>query len=64
VTLPKGKIAIWIYGIMIGFLAVFIRAKSLFYEGFMFAVLMANSFMPIIEYGLDSLSKNKKVKAV
>jgi Na+-transporting NADH:ubiquinone oxidoreductase subunit B len=63
VTLPKGKIAVWIYGIMIGFLAVFIRAKSLFYEGLMFAVLMANSFMPIIEYALNSMTAKKQSKA-
>lgn len=64
VTLPKGKAAVWIYGILIGFLAVFIRAKSLFYEGFMFAVLMANSFMPIIEYVLNSLTKKSVEKKV
>ncbi|HNX01546.1 MAG TPA: RnfABCDGE type electron transport complex subunit D [Candidatus Cloacimonadota bacterium] len=64
VTLPKGKIAVWIYGLMIGFLAVFIRAKSLFYEGFMFAVLIANSFMPIIEYALNSATQKKADKKV
>lgn len=64
VTLPKGKIAIWIYGLLIAFLSVFFRAKSLFYEGIMFAILMANSFMPIIEYALNSLISKKEVKAV
>jgi Na+-transporting NADH:ubiquinone oxidoreductase subunit B len=64
VTLPKGKISVWIYGLLIGFLAVFIRAKSLFYEGFMFAVLMANSFMPIIEYAINSMTVKKETKAV
>jgi Na+-transporting NADH:ubiquinone oxidoreductase subunit B len=63
VTLPKGNLSVWIYGVMIAFLTVFFRAKSLFYEGFMFAVLMANSFMPIIEYVIDSISKKKEVKA-
>jgi Na+-transporting NADH:ubiquinone oxidoreductase subunit B len=53
VSQAKGKHAIWIYGLMIGFLTVFIRRFSLFAEGFMFALLLTNSFMPIIEYGLD-----------
>ena len=62
VSCAKGKYAIWIYGLMIGFLTVFIRKYSLFAEGFMFALLITNSFMPIIEYGLDKWQK--PVKAV
>lgn len=57
VSQAKGKYAIWIYGILIGFLTVFIRKYSLFAEGFMFALLITNSFMPIIEYGLDKWIK-------
>nr|MDK2850357.1 Na+-transporting NADH:ubiquinone oxidoreductase subunit [Candidatus Cloacimonadota bacterium] len=55
VSCPKGKWAIWIYGIMIGFLTVFIRRFSLFAEGFMFALLLTNAFMPLIEYGLEKV---------
>ncbi len=63
VSQAKGKYAIWIYGIMIGFLTVFIRRFSLFAEGFMFALLLTNAFMPIIEYGIDNylLKPKKKV---
>lgn len=57
VSQPKGNLALWIYGILVGFLTVFIRRFSLFAEGFMFALLLANSFMPIIEYGLNKLPK-------
>lgn len=57
VSQAKGKYGIWVYGIMIGFLTVFIRKYSLFAEGFMFALLLANSFMPIIEYALDKFNK-------
>jgi len=32
---------------------VFIRRFSLFAEGFMFALLLTNSFMPLIEYGIE-----------
>ncbi|MCF7792484.1 MAG: RnfABCDGE type electron transport complex subunit D [Candidatus Cloacimonetes bacterium] len=53
VSMPKNKKAIWIYGILVGFLTVFIRKYSLFTEGFMFALLLGNTFMPIIEFGLN-----------
>lgn len=62
VSQPKGKLALWIYAVLVGFLTVFIRRFSLFAEGFMFALLLANSFMPLIEYGLERLEK-KGVKA-
>jgi Na+-transporting NADH:ubiquinone oxidoreductase subunit B len=65
VSMARGKAAIWIYGIMIGFLTVFIRRFSLFYEGMMFAILMTNAFMPIIEYFIDNvfIKKPEAVKA-
>jgi Na+-transporting NADH:ubiquinone oxidoreductase subunit B len=53
ISSPKGKYAIWIHGLLIGFLTVFIRRYSLFAEGFMFALLLVNAFMPLIEYGLE-----------
>ncbi|MDP2172515.1 MAG: RnfABCDGE type electron transport complex subunit D [Candidatus Cloacimonadaceae bacterium] len=57
VSQAKGKIAIWVYGILIGFLTIYIRRYSLFAEGFMFALLLVNAFMPIIEYGIDTWTK-------
>ena len=61
VSQAKGKIAIWIYGFLIGFLTIYIRRFSLFAEGFMFALLLTNAFMPIIEYALDKyLPKEQK----
>jgi Na+-transporting NADH:ubiquinone oxidoreductase subunit B len=65
VSQPKGKYAIWIYGVLIGFLTVFIRRYSLFYEGMMFAILLTNAFMPIVEYALDKVIPKtaKPVKA-
>ncbi|MBW6515060.1 MAG: RnfABCDGE type electron transport complex subunit D [Candidatus Cloacimonetes bacterium] len=62
VSMPKNKYAIWIFGLLIGFLTVFIRKFSLWSEGFMFALLLANSFMPIIEYGLTSKKAPVKEK--
>lgn len=63
VSQAKGKYAIWIYGLLIGFLTVYIRRFSLFAEGFMFALLLTNAFMPIIEYGLDNYILKTKKKA-
>ena len=57
ISCPKGSWAIWIYGLLVGFLTVFIRRYSLFAEGFMFALLLTNAFMPIIEYGLEKVGK-------
>lgn len=60
VSQAKTKNGLWIYGIMIGFLTVFIRKYSLFSEGFMFAILLANTFMPIIEFYLKPKKKGAK----
>ncbi|MDY6915180.1 MAG: RnfABCDGE type electron transport complex subunit D, partial [Candidatus Cloacimonadota bacterium] len=57
VSMPKNKTSIWIYGFLIGFLTVLIRKYSLFVEGFMFAILITNTFMPIIEIGISKLQK-------
>jgi len=62
VSMPKNKIAVWIYGILVGFLTVFIRRFSLFTEGFMFALLLGNTFLPIIDYGLNHLKRQKNGK--
>lgn len=59
VSMPKDKTAIWIYGLLVGFLTVFIRKFSLFTEGFMFALLLGNIFMPIIEFGLKQIKMKK-----
>ncbi len=60
VSQAKTKPGLWIYGILIGFLTVFIRKFSLFSEGFMFAILLANTFMPIIEFYLKPKKKGAK----
>ena len=44
----KGK---WIYGLLIGFLAICIRVLNPGYpEGMMLAILMMNIFAPLIDY--------------
>jgi Na+-transporting NADH:ubiquinone oxidoreductase subunit B len=50
ISSPKNKYALLIYSVLLGFLTVFIREFSIWAGGFMFALLLVNSFMPIIEY--------------
>lgn len=57
----KGK---WIFGIIIGLVTVLIRALSLFNGGMMFAILMGNTFAPIIDYFVKGAEDRKKRKAV
>ncbi len=59
ISAPKKDRAKWIYGAMIGSLAVIIGTFSLFGAGLMFAVLIANTFASLLDY----LSTPKKVKA-
>jgi len=44
----------WIYGMLIALLTIIIRTFSLFAGGVMFAILLANMFAPIIDYGVKS----------
>ncbi len=53
-SLKEGKL---IYGLIIGLLTTLIRVFSAWPEGIMFAILFANMFIPIIDYGLKSLKK-------
>jgi len=50
----------WIYGFMIGCLIVFLRSFSNFAEGVMFAVLLMNGFVPILDYSVRELQARRK----
>ncbi|MDO5689366.1 MAG: RnfABCDGE type electron transport complex subunit D [Tissierellia bacterium] len=56
---PLGK---WIYGIIIGSVTVIIRGFALFSGGMMFAILIGNTFAPIIDYGIKAAKEKKKEK--
>ncbi len=58
--LDQAKIA---YGILIGLVAVIIRQYSLFTEGIMFAILIANAFGPLLERQIRQWTQRKKVAA-
>ncbi len=54
-TTPRSKKAIWMYGTLIGLLAVLLRAFSNFSEAMMSAVLLGNLFAPVF----DALANRK-----
>ena len=58
----KGK---WIYGFLIGALAVVVRVWGAYPEGMMLAILLMNTFAPLIDHYVIEASikrRNKKVK--
>lgn len=57
---PQGRI---VYGLMIGFITVIIRGFALFAGGIMFAILIGNTFAPIIDEAVNSLKARKKLPA-
>ncbi len=63
ITAPTLPAARWIYGLLIGFLAGLIRSMSAFNAGFMFAILLGNTFGPAIEIGLTRLTAPPKAPA-
>ena len=59
VTASHTNLGRWIYGFLIGFMVVIIRAINPAYpEGMMLAILFANAFAPLIDYFI--LQKNIK----
>jgi len=57
ITSPKTYLGRWIYGIMIGAITVVIKGFALFAGGIMFAILIANVFVPILDVGVKQLKK-------
>ena len=60
ITAPKTKEAKWIYGLLVGVVTVIIRGYALFAGGMMFAILIANTFVPIMDEGVNAYKKYKK----
>jgi Na+-transporting NADH:ubiquinone oxidoreductase subunit B len=63
VSSPRTKEGKWIYGIIIGIVTVIIRGFALFAGGVMFAILIGNTFAPIIDEAVNAYKKIKKEKA-
>lgn len=61
ISAPKQKEAKIIYGILIGIVAVIIRSFSIFTEGIMFAILIANTLVSLIDMKIKNFKDRKKV---
>ena len=56
----KGK---YVFGLLVGFMAVLIRVKNPGYpEGMMLAILLANMFAPLIDYCVVQANISKRMK--
>lgn len=62
VSSPKTTEGKWIYGILIGIVTIIIRGFALFAGGMMFAILIGNTFAPIIDEGVKAYKNYKKDK--
>ena len=62
VSAPKTDSARIIYGASIGIMTAVIRIFGLFAEGMMFAILVANMFVPLLERSLKELKSKKTPK--
>lgn len=62
ISAPKERFTKWFYGILIGTSAVVIRSFALFSGGMMFAILIGNTFSPIVDYVVASNKKAKEQK--
>jgi Na+-transporting NADH:ubiquinone oxidoreductase subunit B len=60
VSMPRHKTVIWINSILVGFLTVIIRKFASFPEGFMFALLLGNTFSPILDHAFNKKGGSKK----
>ncbi|NLI65907.1 MAG: RnfABCDGE type electron transport complex subunit D [Tissierellia bacterium] len=63
VTSPRAKEAKWVFGILVGIVTVIIRGYALFAGGMMFAILIANTFVPLMDEGVKAYKNYKKQKA-
>ncbi len=63
VTAAQTETGKWIYGFLIGILTVLIRVFNPAYpEGIMLAILLMNVFAPLIDYGVVSANKKRRLK--
>lgn len=63
ISSPKTKEGKWIYGFLIGIITVIIRGYALFAGGMMFAIIISNTFAPMIDEVVRYIKKAKKEKS-
>lgn len=62
VTAARTEAGKWIYGFLIGVLTVFIRVLNASYaEGMMLAILLMNTFAPLIDYIVVERNVSKRL---
>ena len=59
----KTKMGQWIYGIFTGALIITLRGFSNFSEGVMFAVLLMNAFVPLLDQTVRQIQSSRRAKA-
>lgn len=62
ISSPKAAEAKWLYGILIGIVTVVIRGFALFAGGIMFAILIGNTFAPILDEFIKYMKSRKTAK--
>jgi Na+-transporting NADH:ubiquinone oxidoreductase subunit B len=60
ISSPKTKEGKIIFGVLIGIVTIIIRGYALFAGGMMFAILIGNTFGPIIDEGVKTIKNKKK----
>ncbi|WP_317921434.1 RnfABCDGE type electron transport complex subunit D [Tepidimicrobium xylanilyticum] len=60
ISSPRTKEGKFIYGFLVGIVTVIIRGYALFAGGMMFAILIGNTFAPIIDEGVNYIKKIRK----
>ncbi len=63
ITGAKTKPGQWLYGFMIGSLTIVLRGYSNFSEGLMFAVLIMNGLVPLLDQGMRKLQQNRRASS-
>ena len=64
ITAPSTEQGKVIFGLLTGIIAVLIREFSLFPEGMMFAILIMNSFVPLLDIVIKSWKTNTAKRRV
>ena len=62
VTAPRQETSKYIYGALIGIIAMVIRSFALFTEGIMFAILIANAFVPLLDRNIKILKDRRQAR--
>lgn len=63
ISSPKTKEAKWIYGFLIGAVTVVIRGFALFAGGIMFAILIGNTFTPLMDEAVKTFKNKQKERS-